>query len=170
MGKSKKVGVLFSGGLDSTYLIWKNLKEGNTVVPFYFEIENNGKKPMLEKNRIELLRNEFNEEFDGKVEYINYTLKIQVIESSSTLHFKQIPIWILGLLFGQDKGLSEIQIGYVMNDDAVSYLDDIKKIYESYSVISDELISITFPLYKYKKWQMLEELPEINLKSKSVLV
>ena len=24
---SKKVAVLFSGGLDSTYLIWKNLKE-----------------------------------------------------------------------------------------------------------------------------------------------
>ena len=28
---SKKVAVLFSGGLDSTYLIWKNLKEDKTT-------------------------------------------------------------------------------------------------------------------------------------------
>lgn len=40
----KKVGVLFSGGIDSTYLIWKNLKEGNYVIPFYVEIINNEKQ------------------------------------------------------------------------------------------------------------------------------
>jgi len=28
---SKKVGVLFSSGLDSTYLVYKNLKEGNKL-------------------------------------------------------------------------------------------------------------------------------------------
>ena len=52
---SKKVGVLFSSGLDSTYLVWKNLKDGNTVVPIYIEIENNKRKTILEKNRIKLI-------------------------------------------------------------------------------------------------------------------
>ena len=60
MGEVKRVGVLFSGGLDSTYLVWKNLKEGNTVVPIYLEIANNEDKSKLEKNRIELLRKVFN--------------------------------------------------------------------------------------------------------------
>ena len=160
MEKGKKVGVLFSGGLDSTFLIWKNLKDGNTVVPFYFEIENNQKKPMLEKNRIELLYNEFNKEFDGKIEPIKYVLKILVTDFSNNLFFKQIPIWILGMLFSDQKGLSEIQFGYVMNDDAISYLDDIKKIYKSYSTITDTLVPITFPLRKWKKCAILEDLPE----------
>jgi len=55
----KKVAVLFSGGLDSTYLVWKNLNEGNIVYPIYIEIENNITKTILEKNRIELLYKEF---------------------------------------------------------------------------------------------------------------
>ena len=50
---SKKVAVFFSGGLDSTYLVWKNLSDGNTVLPVYVEIENNEVKTILEKNRME---------------------------------------------------------------------------------------------------------------------
>lgn len=46
---SKKVAILFSGGLDSTYLVWKNLKEGNVVLPIYVEIENNEVKTTMEK-------------------------------------------------------------------------------------------------------------------------
>ena len=49
---SKKVAVLFSGGLDSTYLVWKNLKDGNEVQPIYIEIQNNKVKSTIEKNRI----------------------------------------------------------------------------------------------------------------------
>jgi len=34
----KKILIPFSGGLDSTYLVYKNLKEGNFVIPVYIEI------------------------------------------------------------------------------------------------------------------------------------
>lgn len=46
---NKKVAVLFSSGLDSTYLIWKNLNEGNEVFPIYITISNNENKTILEK-------------------------------------------------------------------------------------------------------------------------
>jgi hypothetical protein len=164
----KKVAVLFSGGLDSTYLVWKNLKEGNDVRPIYIEIENNVDKTILEKNRIELLHDEFKKEFNTEVFYrseganiypINYAVKISVGTSESSLYFKQMPIWIFTLLYCQSLDVDEIQIGYVMNDDAISYLSDIEKMYYSYQPVFDKMKPIAFPLTKHSKNTMAHELP-----------
>ena len=164
--KNKKVGVLFSGGLDSTYLVWKNLKDGNTVVPIYIEISNNRVKTVMEKNRIEQLHKRFREEFDdGKVYYdsqlkdIQYALTVDVLATEESLYFKQVPIWILGILFSQGLEVDEIQIGYVGNDDAISYLQDIKKIYKSYQSMSEPLVPLVFPLVKERKYDVAKELP-----------
>lgn len=160
--KRKTVGVLFSGGLDSTYLVWKNLKDGNNVQPIYYEIDNNENKSKLEKNRIELLRNEFNKEFGGRVRDVKYCLKVDLKDlSSPNLCLKQVPVWIFGLVFSQYFDLDEIQIGYVMNDDAISYIKEIKKIYKSFNSISfKNQIPLKFPLLKNKKHDLLNELPE----------
>ena len=106
--KNKRVGVLFSGGLDSTYLVWKNLKDGNTVVPIYIEIGNNKIKTILEKNRIELLHTKFREEFNDEKPYsecqlkdIQYALTVDVCVNEESLYFRQIPVWLLGILFCQ---------------------------------------------------------------------
>jgi 7-cyano-7-deazaguanine synthase in queuosine biosynthesis len=157
---SKNVAVLFSGGLDSTYLVWKNLSEGNHVIPIYIEIENNEMKSILEKNRIELLREEFLKEFSSRMSYIRYVFKASISANESGLYFKQIPIWILGIIYSQSLPVDEIQIGYVMNDDAISYLDDIQNIYKSYQPICDTLTPLVFPLTKKSKWQMADELPK----------
>jgi hypothetical protein len=163
---SKKVAVLFSGGLDSTYLVYKNLKEGNTVYPVYIEITNNQVKSVIEKNRIELLRREFLKEFkhpnhryDEPIARINYLLNVGVVADESSLHLRQLPVWILGLSFMQSMGVDEIQIGYVSNDDAISYLDEIQTIYKSYQLICEPMKPLMFPLIKKHKFQMADELP-----------
>lgn len=165
----KKIAVLFSGGLDSTYLIWKNLKEGNRVLPIYIEIKNNSNKVLLEKNRIELLFNKFKEEFDKNHSYdeklldnIYYITEVNIFGSGDELCFKQIPIWILGMLYIQQKGIDEIQVGYIGNDDAVSYINDIKKIYNSYKsiTINNYLIPLKFPLLKKHKFDIAKQLPK----------
>lgn len=159
---SKKVGVLFSSGLDSTYLVWKNLKEGNIVTPVYLEITNNVNKVIMEKNRVELLVKEFRKdtELTGKINNVEYTIDVGVRSCADKLFFHQIPIWMLGILFIQGLDIDEIQIGYVANDDAIPYLNDIKKIYKSYQSITEKLLPLTFPLMKMKKWQMVRELPQ----------
>lgn len=157
---SKRVGVLFSGGLDSTYLVWKNLKDGNDVVPIYVEITNNKTKTILEKNRIELLCDEFRKDFDGKIRYVEYPITIGVNANEDSLHFKQVPIWIFAMVFLQSMSIDEIQIGYVMNDDAISYLDDIRNMYNSYQPICDTMKPLEFPITKMKKWQIVSELPK----------
>ena len=163
----KKVAILFSGGLDSTYLVWKNLTDGNEVYPIYIEIENNDKKTMLEKNRIKLLWKEFNNEFHynkplnkSLLHDIQYVLKVSVSSNEDSLYFKQIPIWMFAMAFLQSLSIDEIQIGYVANDDAISYLDDIRKIYWSYQTICEQMKKLTFPLSKIRKIEMAAELPK----------
>jgi hypothetical protein len=158
--ENKSVGVLFSGGLDSTYLIWKNLTEGNDVYPIYFEIENNDRKVRLEKNRIELLYKKFSEEFGSKIHKINYTLKISVENTRySGLQLHQLPIWVIGLQWLQNLDVSEFQFGYIMNDDAISYIDDIKNIHNSFSGLQDNVKTLNFPLIKEKKILIAQALP-----------
>ena len=158
--KQKTVIVLFSGGLDSTYLVWKNLKEGNTVIPVYFEIENNENKAILEKNRINLLYNEFYREFE-KIKRPYFPLSVSVSSGMNNLSFKQVPIWLLGLLYFQHYDANEIHIGYTGNDDVLGIIQDINKIYKSYQIINfEKLIPIKFPLSKIHKNNFIKELPK----------
>lgn len=166
---SKKVAVLFSGGLDSTYLVWKNLKDGNEVQPIYVEIQNNRVKSIIEKNRIELLVKEFRKEFSKNNEGFNeercihdvkYILKIDVDAREDSLLFKQVPIWLIASLFSQDLNVDEIQIAYVANDDAIGYLQDIKRVYNSYKSLMRYLKPLVFPLSKKAKYEMAHELPK----------
>jgi hypothetical protein len=168
MDKNKRVvGVLFSGGLDSTYLVWKNLKDGNIVQPIYIEIENNGNKTKLEKNRIELLFNEFSEEFSlDLIKSIKYPLIVSVNGGFNSMLLKQVPIWIMGLLTSQNNShhyndITELQISYVSGDDAMSYLSEINSIYKAYNKMSAHpLVPLKFPMSKTSKYEITNELPQ----------
>ena len=157
---SKKVAVLFSGGLDSTYLVWKNLTDGNEVQPVYVEIENNKTKTILEKNRTKLLVREFEKEFPLKIREVKHILKVNVDAQEDSLYFKQVPVWMLAIVFAQDLNVDEIQIGYVANDDAIGYLQDIQNAYKAYEPLMRYLKPLAFPLSKKPKFEMARELPE----------
>lgn len=161
--KQKKVAVLFSSGLDSTYLVWKNLKEGNKVLPFYIEIKNNVNKSKIEKQNILLLFEKFRAEFGNQIEHPELILSLDVFRAWNGLKFQQVPIWLFALNYVRDSDVDEIQIGYVSNDDALSYTEDIRKTFENQQwLFNNENLKtrLTFPLTKEKKEQMLKELRE----------
>ena len=163
MKSSKKVLVLFSGGLDSTYLVYKNLKEGNQVIPIYTEIMNNTKKVYAEKTQIDRIYNLLYEEFSGYLHPIYFPNRFEITGSGGNVSvLPQVPAWIFGIIYsGQLQNVDEVQIGYVMNDDAISYLDDIKAIYHSYqNMVPIKLPELVFPLTKTKKYEIDEKLPE----------
>jgi len=155
----KIVGVLFSGGLDSTYLVWKNLKDGNIVIPIYIEISNNYNKTIIEKNRIKLLYKEFSKEYSNNIKNIEYILKLEINTFNSNVYLKQVPIWILGILFAECLNADEFQIGYVCGDDSVSFISDIKRIYKSYLGLVEKQPPIKFPLTKEMKSDLYYQLP-----------
>lgn len=158
---NKTVAVLFSSGLDSTYLIWKNLKEGNKVRPFYIEIKNNINKSKIEKQNIFILYEKFKAEFGTQIEHPELILALDVFRAWNGLKFQQVPIWLFALNYVRDSDVDEIQIGYVSNDDAISYTDEITKTYENQRwFFNNEKIKtkLTFPLVKEKKEQMLKDM------------
>lgn len=164
----KKVAILFTGGLDSTYLVYKNLMEGNIVYLYYIEIENNKNKTKLELKNIERIYKIFEEQFPGKIYESRTIFKILTWENNYNFALIQPPIWVLGISFIQNKNFDEIQIGYVSNDCAISYINDILKLYNSYSPLNDNeksMIPLTFPLMKYSKEEIMNSLPKIYSKN-----
>ena len=158
--KNKEVIVLFTGGLDSTFLIYKNLMDGNTVQPVYISLNNNERKTLLEKKNIEELYSIFKKsEFKGSILPIKYIAEIK-LEVKHKFYLTQPIIWLFAMSFAQFSDFDEIQIGYVSGDDAISFLNDIHKIYNSFSKFCiDKLIPLKFPLSKIGKSQIIDELP-----------
>jgi len=133
---NKNILVAFSGGLDSTYLVYDNLKKGHNVTGLYIEIKNNDNKVLVEKYQIEKISELFYKEFPT---LFSLDMGSEIfVPRAGDLSFKQIGIWLLGLLYHGSSRYDEIHIGAVMNDDMISFIDDIQKIWESYTWLNDK--------------------------------
>lgn len=157
---NKNVVVLFSGGLDSTYLVWKNLKDGNIVTPIYIEVKNNEIKVKLEEYYSKKLMELFKEEYGDKIKPLKTIMSVDLFESGDYLNFKQVPIWIFGMVFINSGLYDEIQVGYVIGDDAIGYVSDIEHIYHSFNRIMSEQLPLKFPLIKILKYDIINWLPK----------
>jgi len=156
----KKTLICFSGGLDSTYLVYKALKEGRKIQTLYTVIANNSVKVKMEKKATKLLLDEFEKEFPGQIAPPLFN-SVDIETGASNLRFSQIPIWLLSILFAVDPHTTdEVQIGYVLGDDAISYLAEIRKVYKAYKPFTYKLPSLTFPLFQLCKDEIYENLPE----------
>lgn len=160
--KIKKVAILFSGGLDSTYLIHKNLSDGNAVTPIYITIENNVDKVKIEFERANKIWNLLLNKFNLYERTLQESIKVNVVNCSNNLMFSQVPIWILGALYSVScSSFDEIQIGYVNGDSSIPFISDFVKIWNSYkSISSEKLPPLVFPLTKKQKDQLWCELPD----------
>lgn len=156
----KNVAVLFSSGLDSTYLVYKNLEEGNHVLPIYAQIMNNENKTKIEKQNVQMLYHLFYEKYNNQIERPMFVSEVTV-NGSYELMFKQLPIWIFSILYLPFSEIDEIQIAYVMNDDAISYIDDIKKLFKAHKFLHRcKQPKLVFPLTKTDKGTMMDHLPD----------
>lgn len=158
--RSKTIKILFSGGLDSTYLVWKALNEGHRVQPIYIELVNNHTKVEAEKKTISELMKLFREDFQYQIESVQYDVKFET-RSSGLLSFTQPPIWITSSLF-YSSDADEMWIGYVLNDDAISFLPDIKKLYYAFRpfVNKNHMPKLVFPIIKLSKSEIHDKLPK----------
>ncbi len=125
--------VLWSGGLDSTYLIQHLLDTtpDARVRAIYVQITNNEDKVKTElaaiKKMVPVFKEKYGERFiyDGKVCSIEINDNVYSPDKSP-LGFSQIPCWIAGVIYGLKHDTTHVALGYVMNDDAISYLEEIR--------------------------------------------
>jgi 7-cyano-7-deazaguanine synthase in queuosine biosynthesis len=173
----KNILVLASGGFDSTFLIYKNLKEGHKVTPLYISTFIDDIQKELEKKALYTIDAYFKFKYSKNYssrEFCDMTLEIPY---ASEICLQQPLVWIFGAyLFVQNntkfKSFDEIQIAYVMEDHALSYLNELRSLYNSLNkfiiVRPDEEINIpklSFPLIKHNKSYIFamiaSELPEL---------
>ena len=159
--QKEKVLVAWSGGVDSTYLIDQYLSQGYEVHALPIKILNNTHQVAREmKARDTMIKRYFN-----KYNFMCLqSIEISFDQIGDCLIYQQTPFWLMGLIISAKQDYKEVAIGYVMNDDAISHLEEIKQIWNSYAGIAPSLPPLVFPLTKTKKEHAYERLPQ-ELKS-----
>lgn len=152
--KTKRIFVLWSGGIDSTYLILHLLEQGHQVDAGYIKIVINKEQTVRELAAIErllpLLEND-NFKYLGVLNELN-------IKNSGNVILNQIPMFLTALYHLGP--YDEFATGFIMNDDTVSWIPDITACYKGFRPLVRNLPNITFPLIKLKKMDLWRRLPE----------
>lgn len=155
--------VLWSGGLDSTYLVWKLLNEGHSVMVARCVIGGNE----YQRQREEKARNELFPLFKNfsNFEYVDNTVAVDIASVCGPKNdnniLPQIPALLVTALYSVGRSIDRVALGYVMNDDAISFLDDIKGVFNSFkNLMWNQNIEIEFPLAKISKVTILYNLPK----------
>ena len=162
----KNVMVLFSGGIDSTYLVYKNLKEGNIVFPVYIDFENNYEKGLIEKQQIDILYNMFSKGFPGKIREPEKGVKCYT--EHCNISTPQLPFQIISIIYSQYFfKVDEVHIGYIKNELSEDGAFDIQRAYHSFKgLIFDahnndkKMPELVFPLKDMSKKVITHFLPE----------
>lgn len=145
----------------------KLLREGHYVTGMWVNIDNNQVKNDMERSARTTLSDKLYELFPLTWRYSEYNGPIFNLSTNGVLpryvKFHQMPVWIYGCHWVATMGeFDAIAIGYVMNDDAVSFIEDFRRAYESlrFNFQDDNMFTglprttypmLEFPLCKTKK-------------------
>jgi len=163
----KNILCLWSGGIDSTCMVLEYLRKGYHVDCCYVKLHNNVVKTRMELQAIDFIYNDLQKIFERKITKNQNTFDIDLHYTGDT-KLKQFPIWLNCLINAIHINHDMVAMGYIMNDDAISYLEEFKKVYYSYSFLFDNNIpEIEFPLSKVKKREIFSAVP-IEIAKKTV--
>lgn len=180
--KAKVVGIMFSGGLDSTTLLLRELNKGNIVIPILNRFNSNEDTCSLFKYMMaQIALNKISEKI-SKIKNKKMFLVSPIICNHiqfgclgdgfvfTQQMFNSVAPACIG--YERIRSIDEIMIGTVLGDQGVSYIDDMKRIYNdamkfqvkitkghtSYVVGRENKIAkLTFPLFKTEKSQIKNE-------------
>jgi 7-cyano-7-deazaguanine synthase in queuosine biosynthesis len=163
---------LFSGGYDSTFMMIQNLEKGRYVYPIYVDTIIDDTQKEMEKERAQKIVELLKEKFPNQVNFLDIMNMSWHVNSHNALNQPQLWVTAAYLNSGDisSKNIREIQIGYVMEDHALSYLKEIKNLYNAhvkFSHIADGWIApkLVFPIIKWAKWDsasyLHDKYPEI---------
>lgn len=150
----KKIFVLWSAGIDSTFLIFHLLNKGYQVDAGYIKLLQNKNQTKRELKAIKKMIPLIN---DPNFNYVGVLNEVNIVNSGNVI-LNQIPIFLTSL-YHLEK-YDEVAMGFVMNDDTISWIPDIINCYESFRPLVCNLPKLTFPLIKLKKTTLYESLPK----------
>lgn len=147
--KTGSIGIVYSGGYDSTVLMLQALMNGETVKPIIF---NFAQDDIIKAVNLSILKNRFGENLLEPIWFNFFGLQGGMCGTQCT---QQLAIHNMLTYLSNDvlKSLKEIQVGYVMNDDAVSFQAELKDVVSIGFKIQDKVnVPITYPLIQKHKY------------------
>jgi 7-cyano-7-deazaguanine synthase in queuosine biosynthesis len=167
---NKKILQAVSGGFDSTYLLIKNLQNGDNVYPIYIRVSFiNSIKQKKEKEKVKSLIRKLKKKFKN----LHNLTEAEIAMSPVPNIFSTQPItWILAL-FKEAKekqysiGYDEAHIGYVKGDFVIRHLPDINAIWNllftfSNGITAFKIPKLRFPLVKCGKKMIIDKLSQYD--------
>lgn len=155
-----RVLVPWSGGMDSTFLIWQLLASGQKVQEVYINLTNNSIKTEMEKRARERLIPVFKDLFKHSYDVNSSYESTFNINHGPLMDMKQNCIWLLALAYTCNHDTQSVQMGYIMNDCTLSYLDEMKQTWAALNRFANgKLPPLQFPIIKWNKAQIKETLP-----------
>lgn len=141
--------VLYSGGFDSTSIIIRHLEKGEIVYPYWVDINQHLNERIIAELTINKLREKF--------PYLLHSLSnIGGVTRGSSwesrcLNQQQVVAFFSSFIdFETRQSAKAVEIGYCMNDCALSFLDELVAIYDKANVLKGEgyenLAPLTFPV------------------------
>lgn len=153
----------WSGGVDSTYLINLRLNQGHSVIAHWYELSGNAGQVQMEteaRRRLTATIKELHRGIGSR--FIVENDPVIEMAMRAVLDLSQPPLWVYGLVHSIKKIYQQvdcIEMAYVCNDDAISWLSEIQKLYRAYQpFLEKELPPLRFPMIKMKKCNIYHEL------------
>jgi 7-cyano-7-deazaguanine synthase in queuosine biosynthesis len=180
MTQEKHPLIVLSGGMDSTYMLWKALEKGDVHTCYIRASQHPNKIPVELEARKSVIEY-FTKMTGNKVLtdtivdlppiHWNETRKrfpndgFEYSDSGSNIvkdhKWAQAPLWLFGLLFVADGKIhSDINIGNVMGDDIALHLGDMKLAWQhTVGYCKANYVPLEFPLRYVDKTKIVNELP-----------
>lgn len=141
--------ILFSGGLDSTYLLQKKLQQGDVEVLYVRGVLHEKKMEMEQERREKII--EFLEKETGNKVRKKHMIDLGPMPfgNMEDQAFTQPPMWMLGALMVSDvRKHTELLIGYVSGDQVMPVLAHIQSAWDQLQHICKQHahVPVDFPL------------------------
>lgn len=157
MNNSNVVGVVYSGGWDSTLLMLRNIEAQRFIQPILFGYVDDD---VIREIGLKILSAKYGRFILPPISVSPLTIGGNVENNccgqQAYIHFMLgfLPVDLLPML-------SEIQVGYVMNDDAISFLDELRSLTKTHFEIQQKLnVPVTYPLTKISRDEVHEEVKQ----------
>lgn len=155
--------IFFSGGLDSTYLMYKNLLDGNHVYPVYVTLLNNEEKTIKEKQAMDNIWRILKDLFPDKLSSIKFLSEARLCEHTNDVYPRQSIVFLThcAMCYHLDIKYDSVQLGLCRGDHGLSELDELRNLWKALNDFSSiELPELRFPLKKKLKIEEWESLPK----------
>lgn len=153
LSNNKTYAIMFSGGYDSTSLAIRHLQKGDNVILCGVLFEENA--VFYAELTAKILRHIYG---DDRVAGL-FLVSGQLANNNNDISgLQQQPFTALFAAMLEESVKSKVEAvecAYIMNDDALSYLEELKNLYNARAVFyeQEKFPPLTFPLTKKKHWE-----------------